>query len=92
MYWRLKVELGKAPSVRNLGIEARVGKSYAAKISNEIKSRGRIAPVEDLRVERDGRRNERVNCQCISLCEQDFLLQLRVDEPTRDNDSYVAAL
>ena len=92
VYWRLFVELKKAPSKRVLAKEAWVGPTFAQKVIAEIKRSGGIIPVEQLKVERWRKKDKRVGCLCITLDEQAHLLQLRRDEPTRGNDSYIAAL
>ena len=92
VFWNLFVELGKAPSKRVLAREARVGSTFAQKVLVEIKKSGGIIPVEQLKETRWRKRDKRVGCICITLDEQAHLLQLRRDEPTRGNDSYIAAL
>ena len=92
VYWNLFVELGKAPSKRVLAREARVGSTFAQKVLVEIKKSGGIIPVEQLKETQWRKRDKRVGCICITLDEQAHLLQLRRDEPTRGNDSYIAAL
>ena len=39
-----------------------------------------------------GNEGEGVGCLCITLEVQGFLLELRTEEPTRSNDSYIAKL
>ena len=92
VYWRLFVELKKAPSKRVLAKGARVGPTFAQKVIAEIKRSGCIIPVEQLKVERWKKKDKRVGCLCITLDEQAHLLQLRRDEPTRGNNSHIAAL
>ena len=92
VYWRMMGENGEAPSCRRLAKEAGVGRTYAHKIIKEVKERGGIAPVEELKVERMDKQKMGVGVHCLSLVEQQYLLQLRVEEPTRSNDSYVAQL
>ena len=76
VYWRLFVALGKSPSERRLACEAKVGKTYARKLINEVKNGGGIIPVERLKEERVERRDNRVGCLCITLQEKSYLLQI----------------
>ena len=92
VYWRVVVEDGEAPSCRELAREAGVGRTFAHKIIKEVKERGGIAPVEELKVERMDNKKMGVGVHCLSLVEQRFILDLRTEDPTRSNDSYVAQL
>ena len=67
VYWRLFVELKKAPSKRVLAKEAWVGPTFAQKVIAEIKRSGGIIPVEQLKVERWRKKDKRVGCLCITL-------------------------
>ena len=93
VYWRLKANSGGSdPSQRQLAKEAKVGKTFAAKVLKEIKETGGIISVEDLKEERWERKQKGVGCICISLMEQQFLLDLRREDPTRTNTSYISSL
>ena len=88
-YWKLREELCRIPTCRILAKEARVGRTFARKVIKEIGDGGGIVPVDQLKEERWERKEKGVGCICITLVEQQHLLQLRADEPCRSNDSYV---
>ena len=92
VYWRLVDELGKALSDCRLAKEARVGRMFAGKVRREIQEGGAIRTVEELKEERWLTRKKGVGSHCLTLREQLYLLQLRADNPTRSNDSYIAHL
>ena len=70
VYWRLRGELGKPPSDRRLAMEARVGKTFAAKIKMEIADGGTIWTVEDLKEERWSLRVKGVGSIYLTIFEQ----------------------
>ena len=88
-YWRLRKELGKIPTCLVLAKEARVGRTFTRKVIKEIGDDGGIIPVDRLNEERWERKEKGVECICITLVEQQHLLQLRADDLCRSNDSYV---
>ena len=88
-YWRLREELVRIPTCCVLAKEARVGRTFTRKVIKEIGDGGGIVPVDQLKEERWERKKKSVGCICITLVEQQHLLQLRADEPCRSNDSYV---
>ena len=92
VFWRMKVASGKNPSQRKLAEEAGVGKTFAAKIIDEIEETGGIVPVEDLEEERWERKEKGVGCICLTLFEQQMLLDLRREDPTRSNESYCSSI
>ena len=51
-------------------------KSYVGKIMMDIRSRGGIIPVEELKDKQNGRKDKRVGFQCITLGNHYFLLKL----------------
>ena len=93
IYWRMKTESGgKNPSQRKLAEEAGVGKTFAGKVIDEIKETGGIIPVEDLKEERWEKKEKGVGCICLTLFEQQLLLDLRREDPTRANESYISLI
>ena len=74
-YWSLVSPAnGKTPSKRVLAKAAKVSPNYARKIIAEIEDRGKIIPVEVLKVERSDERVKRVGSKLLTLEEQMFLL------------------
>ena len=93
VFWQMKMASGgKNPSERKLAEEAGVGKTFARKIIDEIKETGGIVPVEDLKEERWERKEKGVGCICLTLFEQQLLLDLRKEDPTRANEYYIASI
>ena len=69
-----------------------MGKTFVGKIIDEIRDTGGLVPVEDLKEERWERKEKGVGCICISLMEQQFLLNLCREDPTRSNNPYISSL
>lgn len=91
-YCRLNDELGKTPTFRMLAKEARVGRTLARKLIKELGNNGVIVPASQLKEEWWERKENGDGCICITLVEQQHLLQLQADKPCRSNYSYVHCL
>lgn len=73
--------------------EARVGRAFAHYVMNEIKETGCcIVLMDHLKEEWWEKKEKGAGCVCLTLLEQQHLLQLRADEPTRINKSYIKSL
>ena len=93
LFWDLKaLSGGLDPSQRALARHAKVSAKFAKKIIREIKRNGAIVPITDIKEERWEKKNKGVGCFCLSGVDINILLQLRDEDSTRSNASYVNRL
>ena len=65
---------------------------FAGKIIDEIMDTGGIVPVKNLKEDRWERKEKGVGVNCLTLVEQQFLLDLPCQDPTRTNESYISSI
>ena len=93
LYWSIVTrDRGRHPGQREFARECRVSQTYARKVIAEIKIRGMVRSVEDLKEERWDQRNKGVGCRCLTNTDVGVLLQLRHLNPARSSISYVRHL
>ena len=69
-----------------------MGKTFENKVMKEVGETGGNITVNRLKEERWEGKEKGVGCICLTLLEQQYILQLRAAEPTRSNDSYISAI